>query len=462
MEPEVRNDTNDLLRRLAFAEALTRATPDCLYIFDMTTNEFRYQNTTVQEFLGYTTEQLAEIEFDFYVQVGHPDEFELTIEAQLAQRQLREGEFTERTYRLRTGTGEYRWFSLRNVAFSSNADGSPREVLGLLRDVHEATIASQRLTESEQRFRELFDRSPSGIALVNDEGRFTEVNDAFCEFLGMLRDDLMSTSYDAVVHPDERQAARNARLQFRLQGTRTLRNERRFVAADGTVRWARTSVTRVIDEGRPISLVAFEDMTATKKIEEQLRHAAMHDSLTGLPNRRMLIDALDHALSRRRRNGRPLAVMFVDLDRVKQVNDQLGHEAGDDLLVTVSRRLETAMRGTDTVARVGGDEFVIICPDLETELEVPVLAQRVLEALRVEVAEAAGTERGAGATNAVPLTVSASVGVALASSSLDNANALIAAADRAMYQAKHTGRDRFHIAAGPVVVDHRPTVPYAL
>ena len=429
-------DIDALLRRLAFAEAVTRATPDCLYVYDVTSNEFRYQNMTVQEFLGYDLDRLAAIPGDFYAYVGHPDELDAAMRAMHAQRTLPQGQMFDQTYRLRRGDGEYRWHTLRVVTFSSNPDGSPREVLGMLRDVHESVVSTERLNESERRFRELFDRSPSGIALIDDDGRFVEVNDALCEFLARNRLELLTTSYDLTLHPEDLQDARAARVEYRQAEGKTHRQERRFVRPDGSVRWARTSVTRVDDEGEQVSLVSFEDVTATKEVEERLRHAALHDSLTGLPNRRMLVDALDHALSRRRRTLQPLAVMFVDLDRIKQVNDRLGHEAGDALLVSVSRRLEATMRGTDTVARVGGDEFVIVCPDLDSESEVATLAHRVLDAVRV----------CAGGTPGDELAVSGSIGIVLASDALDNPNALIRAADRAMYQAKHQGRDRYVVA----------------
>ena len=240
--------------------------------------------------------------------------------------------------------------------------------------MHESALASERLDESEQRFRELFDRSPAGIALITDDGRFREVNDALCDFLGLTRREVFESSYDAVVHPEERQAARLARELYRNGASRTFRNERRFTRPDGTLVGAHPRHPR----GRRRSADqpgVLRGRHRQKEVEDRLRHAATHDSLTGLPNRRRLIDALDDALARRRRSLRPLAVLFVDLDRVKQVNDLLGHEAGDELLVRISRRLEATMRATDTVARVGGDEFVIVCPDLDSESEVPGVAR---------------------------------------------------------------------------------------
>ena len=437
---EAQSATADLERRLAFAEALAKATPDCLYIYDIDACEFRYQNVSVPEFLGYTPEQVRLIsqENEFHVWVGHPDEFEAGVGALEAQRRLGENDSFQRTFRLRNADGEFRWYSLRVVSFSRTPEGAPREVLGLLRDVHEVVESSTRLTESERRFRELFDRSPAGTAIVDDDGVFGEVNDALCTFLGRSREDLLGSSYDLVLHPEDRRSAAEARRRYRRQSTGTHRTERRFVRPDGTVRWGRLSVTRVIDEDASTNLVSFEDITAVKEIEERLRHAAMHDMLTGLPNRRMLADRLTRALTRRLRVGTQLAVLFLDLDGVKKINDELGHETGDALLVNVAERLQGCLRSTDTVARVGGDEFVIVCPDLENLDEIPDIAGRLLEASRVEMFSPDGGGR--------PLAASASIGVAVATSTLNTVEALLRAADNAMYEAKRAGRDRYVVA----------------
>jgi diguanylate cyclase (GGDEF)-like protein/PAS domain S-box-containing protein len=438
---EVRHDAADLEQRLAFAEALAKATPDCLYIYDVTECAYRYQNVTVPDFLGYTPEQVAEISEKslFYVWVGHPDETADGLAALEAQRALRVGDTFQRLFRLRNGDGAYRWYSLRVVSFSQFEDGSVREVLGLLRDVHEVVEASARLTESERRFRELFDRSPAGTAIVDDDGHFGEVNDALCSFLGRSRDELIGSCYDDVLHPEDREDARAARIRYTAITTGTHRVERRFLRADGTVRWGRLSVTRVIDEDRPTNLVSLEDVTGVKEVEDRLRHAAMHDMLTSLPNRRMLTDRLDRALTRRHRSGGHLAVLFIDLDGVKNVNDELGHETGDALLVSVAERLSAALRATDTVARVGGDEFVVVCPDLESLDEIPVVAERLLRAARVEMF----APEGAGGR---PLTATASIGIAVATATLDSVETLLRAADNAMYEAKRSGRDRYVLA----------------
>lgn len=431
---------DELRTRLAFAEAVAHATPDCLYIYDIVDHEYRYQNVSIPEFLGYTPEQVAEItaEQDFHAYVGHPDEVADQRESLLAQRVMDEDESLQSFFRLRSGTSEYRWYSLRTVSFSRTPDGRVREVLGLMRDVHDVVQATSRLNASERRFRELFARSPAGTALVYDDGHFGEVNDALCAFVGMSREELAASTYDAIVHPDDRRAAREARARFSASVEITHRSERRFVHRDGSVRWGRLSVTRIEEGVNGLSLVTFEDVTSIKEVEDRLRHAAMHDMLTGLPNRRMLTDRLDHALKRRAREGSSVAVLFVDLDGVKKVNDELGHETGDALLVAVAKRMTDTLRATDTVARVGGDEFVVVCPDLESPDELPTLADRLLAAARVELFAASGGKQ--------PLSASASIGVALAQPGLETVTDLIRAADNAMYAAKRSGRDRWELA----------------
>jgi diguanylate cyclase (GGDEF)-like protein len=171
-----------------------------------------------------------------------------------------------------------------------------------------------------------------------------------------------------------------------------------------------------------------------KQTEVQLAHRALHDALTGLPNRRLLLDRVAHAISRLDRSGTAIALLFLDLDRFKQVNDSFGHEAGDRVLVEVATRLHASVRPSDTLARLGGDEFVILCEDIEGEAQAIAIARRVHQALAPPVRSGAGQMR-----------VAASIGVALCSSSGDSASALVRNADVAMYQAKSLGGGRYEV-----------------
>jgi diguanylate cyclase (GGDEF)-like protein len=171
-----------------------------------------------------------------------------------------------------------------------------------------------------------------------------------------------------------------------------------------------------------------------KQTDVQLAYRALHDPLTGLPNRRLLLDRVAHAISRLERSGLMVGVMFLDFDRFKLVNDSFGHEAGDRALVEISRRLEGCIRPSDTLSRLGGDEFVLLCEDVESEDQVVAIARRVQQALAPALH-----------IGVAPLRVTVSIGIALGTWGQDPASALIHNADVAMYHAKALGGGRYEI-----------------
>ena len=246
----------------------------------------------------------------------------------------------------------------------------------------------------EARFAEIFRAFPVGVALMTDEGFFLEVNDALCGLIGYPREDLVGTPFARLVHPDELEAAQDVRLRVVGRGETRARSERRLVRSDGTVVWVLVNTRRYEEDGTAFSVSVIEDITARRAAEDQLVALALHDSLTGLPNRRLLLDRLEQALARSRRDGRDVAVLFVDLDHVKQVNDALGHEAGDELLITAAKNLQSVVRETDTVARLGGDEFVVVVERAAGLPELETLAERMLEAVRIPVVGRARPPRG--------------------------------------------------------------------
>jgi diguanylate cyclase (GGDEF)-like protein/PAS domain S-box-containing protein len=300
--------------------------------------------------------------------------------------------------------------------------------------------AARRARHNETRFRRAFDDAPIGMCLVSvDEetfGRFLEVNQALVKMTGYSEAELLELTFDGLTHPAdrERSAVESRRLvdgEIAIYGM-----EKRYLRADGAELCALVSASVVRDEDdTPLYCIGqIQDITARKQAEAQLAHQALHDPLTGLPNRLLFQDRLRHALARLQRGGSTLGVIFVDVDDFKLINDTLGHEVGDRVLTVVGKRLNRLLRESDTVARFGGDEFTILCEDVEDPAILHEIAERMTEAI------------------AVPLTVgerelvlSASLGIAIADDESADADALVADADAAMYHAKASGRGRFMV-----------------
>ena len=253
------------------------------------------------------------------------------------------------------------------------------------------------------------------------------MNPAACALFGRPADLLVGRRWIDYTHPDEVPLL-DVVLKRVAAGHDKYADERRFIRPDGTVVWASCHVTLARDEdGHPqFFLVQLQDITSTKQLEETLAHKALHDELTGLPNRALLSDRLIHGLAGSRRRGSRLGVVFLDLDKFKATNDSFGHASGDDLLKQTAGRIQDAIRDDDTVARVGGDEFVVVCDDVSA-METHVIAQRILEALRRPTRLADQD-----------VVVTASLGIAVAGPGA-TPDTLLRDADLAMYRAKQAG-----------------------
>jgi len=358
-----------------------------------------------------------------------------TYEAQLAAIDPRDRAGVDAAWRrmVADGTGSQEVYRavggavLSSKARMINVQGNPF-VVGSVRTVSPAQ-------PDDHRFTGMFRSFPVGITMLDPEGAMVEVNDAFCELLGYSRDQLIGSKYAQLIHPDEGGAPEAGPFGETVP---VLRAERRLVRADGNTLWVLVNTRRFEQDGRPFVLSTIEDITARRQSEEELVMLALHDSLTGLPNRRLLLDRLEQALARSRRDGRDVALLFVDLDHLKKVNDGLGHEAGDELLITVAKSLVAAVRDSDTVARLGGDEFVVVAEQVGGPEELEAMARRLLDAVRIPLE--IGSDR---------LIVTASIGVVAPTSDTDRPQDLLKAADAAMYRAKRAGRAQYVVDVAP-------------
>ena len=312
------------------------------------------------------------------------------------------------------------------------------------RRMAEREVAERALAQAELRFRTAFAEAPIGMALISLEGRFLQVNRALAQITGYEEDQLLALAFASeLTHPDDRRADRRASTAMRSGETLIYDTEKRYLHAAGHVVWVAIHTTLIHDEqARPAYFLSqIEDITARRRYELRLQHMADHDSLTGLLNRRAYERRLEEHLQRGERYGHEGAVLVIDLDDFKEVNDTLGHSAGDELIVRVAGALAGRIRESDTLARLGGDEFAILTPS-GGRLEAERLAQALLATVRGERAA-----RGPGG-RARPIT--ASIGVApLASAVGLGAEEALINADLAMYDAKEAGRDRSVTYGGP-------------
>jgi diguanylate cyclase (GGDEF)-like protein/PAS domain S-box-containing protein len=286
---------------------------------------------------------------------------------------------------------------------------------------------------SEDRFRSLIQNSSDVTIIIDAEGIFSYLSPAIEQLLGYRPDELVGHRATDFMHPDDQDYVR-MRLgnEFHTQPT-TAVLEFRMLRRDGTVRDIEAVISNQLDRPSVGGYVTnVRDITERKKFEELLSHRALHDPLTGLANRQLILDRADQMLVRARRNGDPVAAFFVDLDNFKDANDSLGHEAGDRLLQAVASRLVGFLRSSDTVGRLGGDEFVLLAEGLSLSGGPGVIAERIRQVLKPAF-YVEGFET-------IPITVSASVGIAVGDR--QSAQDLLRDADIALYRAKGAGRDQ--------------------
>ena len=305
-------------------------------------------------------------------------------------------------------------------------------VIGIL---FEHVLTVERLRESEQRHASTLALAAIGIAHVDDSGRFVYANPQLCRMLGYMEHELLSMSVREVSHPDDANITKDLRSRLRRGEIDSFKVEKRYLHKDGTPIWVALTIAVYRDDaGKPkhdVSIV--EDITARKLAEERVQYLATHDGLTGLPNRALFAQLLALAIEGARRHGSTIAVLFIDLDRFKIINDSLGHDAGDSLLREMASRFRQCLRASDVVARLGGDEFVVLLQDVSEAAQVAVVARHLLsEAMRpVEVHQQ-------------ECRVTASIGICMHPEAGQDDQAVMKNADLAMYVAKEEGKNTYH------------------
>ncbi len=383
-----------------------------------------FVNQRMADLLGYTVEEmLGRSPSEFYFsEAGRQERDE-------HRKRSREGIRESREVVYRRRDGEPLWAVVATTPILR--DGNRLEgILGMVTDITARVKAEENLRASERLFRSLFNESPAGQILSSSDRKIVAVNRAFCEMTGYTESEILQQGWDAITPPDD-QGGIFASFERLWSGElNAMQMERRYLRKDGSLLWGQVSVARVPDDsGRARYVIdQVQNISDRKQVQQALEHQALHDALTGLPNRVLARDRLDQAILLARRQQTRVALLIIDLDHFKEVNDTFGHQAGDQLLRQVGERFMAELRETDTVARLGGDEFAIVLLAADAAA-AGLVAGKLLAALeRPFIVEGQA------------LDVGASIGIAVYPDHADTADSLLRRADIAMYVAKQSRR----------------------
>jgi diguanylate cyclase (GGDEF)-like protein/PAS domain S-box-containing protein len=395
-------------------------------------------NAAFAQLTGYSARDLEEMT---PADLTLPDD--LAVQHELEQQLLagsRDSYYLEKRYF--QPEGRLLWVAI-TVSVVRDEYGRPQHFMQIVEDIDARKRAEAALRDSQARFTSAFEYAPIGMALVDRTGRWLQVNPALCSIVGYSSDELLRLSFQDITHPEDLEADLTLLEQLLAGELQTYSIEKRYVRKDGVLVWVLLAVSLVrTPAGDPLYCVSqVEDITERKRVEQALQdiiaersatlevveHRALHDPLTDLPNRSLLYDRLQQATRAAQRGRSRFALLLLDLDRFKQVNDTLGHHIGDELLQVLATRLTSSLRRSDTVARLGGDEFAVLLPETEPEAAAQV-GSSLLAAIEEPVV-----------LHSHRLSVSASIGLAIFPDHGDSAELLMQRADVAMYGAKQSG-----------------------
>jgi diguanylate cyclase (GGDEF)-like protein/PAS domain S-box-containing protein len=402
-------------------EALVRNSSDIYLVASGATLDMTFVSPAVRQLLGHAPDLLLGTSFR---QLLHPEDL-AGVEAAI----LRAGVSAQTAeFRLRTAGDEWRWFD--GLLTDQLDDGLVAGIVINARESGERRRAQQRLRESEARFKALVQHSSDLVAVLDDEGRFVYISPSSLPLLGLPAEDLVGTSALDFIDPGQREAVLTRVLEHVLDSRVPQHLELQAVSADGHPLILDATITDLRHDPAVGGVVVnARDITVSHKLESDLRFAAYHDSLTGLPNRLLLMKKIEE--TRQDETIAGIALLFIDLDDFKTINDGLGHAAGDEVLNLVASRVRTVLRLRDTAARLGGDEFAVLLTECYSDADVLTLAERVLAAIAEPIYL---DER--------ELHITASIGVAVAWGDHPSPTTMLRDADAAMYKAKQEGKNR--------------------
>jgi diguanylate cyclase (GGDEF)-like protein/PAS domain S-box-containing protein len=391
-------------------------------------NKRIYISPSVTHILGWTVEEFSAPRWDLV----HPDDHSNV--SRVFDSVLRTGNDATALFRMRHKDGHYVWIEIKYRRVDGEREGDPPAIVYFGRDVTARIEAQRAIGRNQRRLRAITDNLPAFVLHVDLQQRYTFVNAYTGKMLGIDPKDMIGRTVREVMGPGIH-AENEPRMQAAFRGE-TVRFEIERDFQEQHVHFQSTYVPDIGDDGTVHGFYAVSfDISQLKHAERALEKLARHDTLTGLANRLHFNERVELAIARLRRHGKPLALLYLDIDHFKQINDSRGHAAGDEVLREFSRRLIGCLRATDFAARLGGDEFVVLVEDLETEDAPQMIAAKLVEQMS-EPISAGGSM----------LYASTSIGIALCREAVSSADELMHIADQALYSAKAAGRNTWRMA----------------
>jgi diguanylate cyclase (GGDEF)-like protein/PAS domain S-box-containing protein len=430
---ELKRQINQLRQRQEHFQQITDNIKEVFFLIDSNTDGIFYVSPAYEKVWGRSCESLYEDPQSWLLAI-HPDDCSQAMGS--LETQFRTGEEFQEEYRIIRPDGSICWVRVKAFPIRNEQDKVNRFV-GIAEDITKRKETEIALKQSEEHFKLIFEQASIGIAVTDLSGKFEKINPAFCDILEYMESDLLDTtlldilqsdyvsSHESIIDNLLRSSLSEVQLEVQCK-TRTHKIIDVILKA----------VVIYDDLEEPINFqFQLLDISDRKKMERQLVYDALHDPLTQLPNRVLFTDRLEQAIARHRVHAEyRYAVLFLDIDRFKVVNDGLGHLSGDQLLILVAQRLRKELKKTDTIARFGGDEFTILLDDIADYDVATEVADRLQKVLR-DYFEIEGNR----------VFVSASIGITLSNNAYEKAEDVIRDADATMYKAKDRGRARYEV-----------------
>lgn len=417
---EAHSRMNKVEDQLAIARASLDCVSDAIVVIDGTTSRILHFNAASQILLELGEPPAAGMHFDMLRSRLRTEDGDVPTMGALSMVCANGNEY--RLHRLR---GTVLPVEIRSTALCLQH----KEVMILvLRDISRRVQAIEELRDASLRCGITFEQAALGLAHISLDGKWSKVNRRLLGISGYEHDELLSKTVRQVTHPDD---MKNDELSYRklMRGELPyFTREKRYIRKDGSIVWVNvTSSVALERDGQPKFFIAMiEDITERKRSEERVEYLASHDPMTGLPNRRRLHWYLEKTLHGARRNASHVGVAFIDMDKLKHINDTCGHEQGDTAIKRFAQQLQQQIRGEDMVARIGGDEFVMVLTGVKARSDIEAILRRTLRALANERLDDGRL-------------LSCSIGISVFPEDGQDAQVLIRNADAAMYQAKQNG-----------------------